>query len=92
MPGNVGALSGPATVEIGRDQLWQFRLRLPLAIGLISCNGVSTASEVRRRIDMGADMTSGVTIFMQNEHAGISYGRTALILAQEYAYLSSDNS
>lgn len=89
VPGNLGGLSGPATVEIGRNQLRQFRELLPKRIGIISCLGVTTGYEVHRRVsEMGADLAAGVTVFIENEtHRGMTYGQTAQEIAEQYAQI-----
>jgi len=89
VPGNLGGLSGPATIEVGRDQLRRFRELLPHHVGIISCLGVTNGQEVYRRVDeMGADLAEGVTVFIENEtHRSMTYGQTAQELAEEYAKL-----
>lgn len=88
VPDNIGGMSGPATIEIGRDQLRRFRTELLLSrVVLISSLGVTTGQEVHYRVDegRGAVFTSGVTLYTENESAGIDYGKTGVKIAEEYA-------
>lgn len=86
-PGNLGGLSGPATIEIARNQLDIFRHALPRRIGIISCNGVFNGQEIFQRVhNQGADLTAGVTVFYENETRGLSYGETASRIAEEYIH------
>ncbi|HVX48362.1 MAG TPA: hypothetical protein VHA05_03335 [Candidatus Saccharimonadales bacterium] len=86
VPGNLGGLSGPATSEIGRDQLKRFKDVLAKGIGTISCLGVDNGAEVFHRVDeLEADLTCGATVFVENETRGISYGQTCQRIAEEYA-------
>ena len=84
--GNLGGMSGPATREVGRDQLKQFKDILPKDIGTISCLGVDSGKEVFHRVDeLEADLACGATVFIENETLGISYGQTCQRIAEEYA-------
>jgi len=87
VPGNLGGLSGPATVDMARNQLDIFRHALPRRIGIISCNGVFNGQEVFHRVhNQGADLTAGATVFFENETRGLSYGETAFRIAKEYTH------
>jgi dihydroorotate dehydrogenase len=86
VPGNLGGMSGPATRQIGREQLKLFKDLLPRRVGMISCLGVDSGAEVFHRVDeLGADIACGVTTYIQNESVGKSYGQTGVAIAEEYA-------
>ncbi len=85
VPGNVGGLSGPATKMIGRNMLTEFRKRLPKRVQIDSALGVSTGAEIHVRVDeLGADIASGVTVFMENEGRGKTYSQIARRIADQY--------
>jgi dihydroorotate dehydrogenase len=83
---NIGGLSGPATIEVGREGL-RYRQKLPEHIGMISCLGVDSAAEVLYRTQRGADFAEGVTLFWENEKKGKSFGQTMTEIAEQYAEL-----
>jgi dihydroorotate dehydrogenase len=85
VPGHIGGLSGPVTAETGRNQLHQFRSRTWATIGYVSSLGIMDGAEVYHRVHvLGADFTEGVTIFVENERRGISYGGTIDRIARQY--------
>ena len=65
VPNNLGGLSGPATRLVGRDMLAAFRSLLPESVQIDSALGVYSGKEVFTRVDeMGANISSGVTVFL----------------------------
>lgn len=93
VPGHVGGMSGPATREMGRDQLRFMRALLPQYIGIISCSGVDSGNEVFHRVErLGADFTAGVSLYFNNEAKGMNYGQTGVRIAEEFAEAVNDNS
>lgn len=79
-PGNVGGLSGPATANIGLQQLQVLRRKLPIEVGIISTLGVMTGQDVLERFDNGADFAMAVTRYFE----GGDYGRTTAIVLDEF--------
>lgn len=90
VPGHTGGMSGPATREMGRDQLRFMRSLLPQYIGIVSCSGVDNGMEVFHRVEhLGADFTAGVAIYFNNEEKGTGYGQTSVRIAEEFADMLS---
>jgi dihydroorotate dehydrogenase len=89
VPGGEGGMSGPATASIGIDQLTEFRRHLdPVAktVDIVSCLGIMTGDDAFERVHtLRADIASGVTVFLENEARGKSYGQTCLEIAEQYA-------
>lgn len=56
-----GGLSGPVLAERSREVLGLLRAELPEGLAVISCGGVTTADDVRARLDAGADLVQGYT-------------------------------
>ncbi len=85
IPDNLGGLSGPATKTAARRQLSQFKKVLSSDIKVVSSLGVTTGQEVYARVtEMGADLTSGATVYIEGEKAGKSYGQTSVEIAEQY--------
>ncbi|HEY4964598.1 MAG TPA: hypothetical protein VIH90_07970 [Candidatus Saccharimonadales bacterium] len=85
LPDNLGGLSGPATRVIGRSMLSEFRSRLPLSVQIDSPLGVDSGDEVYERTEVGgANFTSGVTLFIENEGRGIDYRQTGVQVTREF--------
>ncbi len=91
VPGNLGGLSGPATGPVGRDMTSSFRDLLPEHVQIDSTLGVVTGKEVFRRTKNGADFTSGVTVFWQNEELGMDYRQTGIRIADEFMAAKLDS-
>jgi dihydroorotate dehydrogenase len=86
VPGNLGGMSGPYTVEAGIKQLRSIKPTLPEEVGVISSLGVDSGYEVQFRTKvLRADFTEGVTVFWENKKRKISFGETVLRVAQQYA-------
>ncbi len=56
-----GGLSGPILAERSLQVLQLLRATLPQDAVIISCGGVTTAQDVRDRLDAGADLVQGYT-------------------------------
>jgi dihydroorotate dehydrogenase len=56
-----GGLSGPILAERSLDVLRLLRDVLPAESVIISCGGITTAEDVRTRLDAGADLVQGYT-------------------------------
>ncbi len=85
VPNNVGGLSGPATRPVGRNMLRVFRELLPASVQIDSTLGVFNGADVHERVDeMGANVSSGVSIYWENEERGIDFYRTGLYIADGY--------
>lgn len=56
-----GGLSGPMLTERSLQVLQLLRTTLPQGAVIISCGGVTTAQDVRDRLDAGADLVQGYT-------------------------------
>ena len=56
-----GGLSGPILAERSLQVLQLLRTTLPQDAVIISCGGVTTAQDVRARLDAGADLVQGYT-------------------------------
>lgn len=85
VPGNVGGLSGPATKQIGRNMLRVFRANLPERVQIDSPLGVDDGAEVYERVDvMGANFSSGVTVYWENDNNKINFEQTGRRIADEY--------
>src|SRR5699024_10866439 len=56
-----GGLSGPVLADRSREVLALLRAALPADAVIISCGGVTTAQDVRDRLDAGADLVQGYT-------------------------------
>lgn len=83
---SIEGVSGPYTQKVGRGQLREFRPRVSEKVGIISNLGVNHGAEVYHRVhEQGADFTQGVTVFIENEQRGISYGETVNRIAHQYA-------
>ena len=74
-----GGLSGPVLADRSREVLALLRAALPADAVIISCGGVTTAQDVRDRLDAGADLVQGYTAMI---YEGPSWpGRIARELA-----------
>ena len=74
-----GGLSGPVLSDRSREVLALLRATLPADAAIISCGGVTTAQDVRDRLDAGADLVQGYTAMI---YEGPSWpGRIARELA-----------
>lgn len=86
VPGNVGGLSGPATRDVGRSMLSTFRELLPDSVQIDSALGVMDGHEVYERVASGANFTSAVTLYLENEAKGIDLSATGRrVIAEFYA-------
>lgn len=56
-----GGLSGPMLAERSLEMLTLLRRELPESSVIISCGGVTTAQDVRTRLEAGADLVQGYT-------------------------------
>ena len=56
-----GGLSGPILADRSREILSLLREALPENMTIISCGGVTTAADVRERLEAGADLVQGYT-------------------------------
>ncbi|WP_422114548.1 quinone-dependent dihydroorotate dehydrogenase [Brachybacterium sp. UNK5269] len=56
-----GGLSGPQLAERSLEVLGLLRSALPAGAVIISCGGVTTAQDVRDRLEAGADLVQGYT-------------------------------
>lgn len=56
-----GGLSGPMLAERSLEVLCLLRETLPAGSVIISCGGVTTAADIRARLDAGADLVQGYT-------------------------------
>ncbi|WP_193104570.1 quinone-dependent dihydroorotate dehydrogenase [Brachybacterium sp. FME24] len=56
-----GGLSGPVLAQRSEQVLHLLRSELPADAVVISCGGVTTAADVRARLDAGADLVQGYT-------------------------------
>lgn len=56
-----GGLSGPVLARRSLEVLHLLRAELPAETVVISCGGVTTAEDVRERLDAGADLVQGYT-------------------------------
>ncbi|GAB2549051.1 quinone-dependent dihydroorotate dehydrogenase [Brachybacterium huguangmaarense] len=75
-----GGLSGPVLAERSRAVLRLLREELPEGAVVISCGGVTSADDVRERLDLGADLVQGYTALI---YEGPSWpGRIARALAR----------
>lgn len=59
-----GGLSGPVLAERSEQMLTLLRARLGQRATLVSCGGITTAQDARRRIAAGADLIQGYTAFI----------------------------
>ena len=59
-----GGLSGPLLAERSLEMLRLLRDELGAEPVIISCGGVTTAEDVRERLDAGADLVQGYTAFI----------------------------
>ena len=59
-----GGVSGPPVAQRSLEILKLLRARLPKPFALISVGGVETATQVRERLDAGADLVQGYTGFV----------------------------
>lgn len=76
-----GGLSGPVLAERSREVLRLLRASLPADSVIISCGGITTAQDVRRRLADGADLVQGYTAMI---YEGPSWpGRVARELARD---------
>jgi dihydroorotate dehydrogenase len=64
VPEGKGGMSGPATKEVGREQLVLWRQHTDLEI--VSTLGVDSGREVKHRLDLGAVAAGGVTFLWQS--------------------------
>ena len=66
VPGGAGGMSGPATKEVGREQLRLWRPHLDLEI--VSALGVDSGQELHHRRQLGAAAASGVTFLWESRN------------------------
>ncbi|WP_313813763.1 quinone-dependent dihydroorotate dehydrogenase [Glutamicibacter sp.] len=59
-----GGLSGAPLKERSLDVLRQLRSMVPADMALIAVGGVTTAADVKERLDAGADLVQGYTAFL----------------------------
>jgi dihydroorotate dehydrogenase len=59
-----GGVSGPPVAQRSLEIVKLLRARLPKPFALISVGGVETATQVRERLDAGADLVQGYTGFV----------------------------
>jgi dihydroorotate dehydrogenase len=78
--------SGPALAKVGLAQLAQFKrvVSYESNIHLMSCLGVMSGQDVLERQQLGALASSAVTLYIENETKGISYGETGVRMAEQY--------
>jgi dihydroorotate dehydrogenase len=70
VPGGMGGMSGPATKEIGRDQLGMWTEFLDDEIEIISTLGVDSGKELAVRRELGAAAAGGVTFLWESDDWG----------------------
>lgn len=70
VPEGKGGMSGPATKEIGREQLTMWREQLGDEIEIISTLGVDSGRELAIRRQLGATAGSGVTFLWESNNWG----------------------
>jgi dihydroorotate dehydrogenase len=78
--------SGPALAQVGLRQLAKFKraVNYEANINLMSCLGVMSGKDVLERKQLGALASSAVTLYIENETKGISYGETGVRVAEQY--------
>ena len=70
VPGGAGGMSGPATRELGRDQLKMWVDELKGEKDIISTLGIGNGRELARRIELGANLGGGVTFLWESSNWG----------------------
>lgn len=80
VPGGAGGMSGPATKEVGREQLKLWRQHLDDSIDIISTLGVDSGKEIAIRRQLGASAAGGVTFLWESD----DWGRAASNLISDW--------
>ncbi len=70
VPGGTGGMSGPATKQLGREQLHMWRQLLDDSVDIISTLGVNDGIEVAVRRRLGASAAGGVTFLWESDDWG----------------------
>lgn len=86
VPNGLGGMSGPATHEVGREQLRLWRQLVGGSIDIVSQLGVSTGQELQERLGLGASAAAGVTFLWENKQG---YGTAVNKLIEEWVEASS---
>lgn len=81
VPGGVGGMSGPATREVGRQQLQLWHSHVGSEIEIISTLGMDSGRELAARIQLGATAAGGVTFLWESSH----WGRAVTEVVSEWA-------
>lgn len=81
VPGGKGAMSGPSTKEVGREQLVLWRQHTDL--DMISVLGVDSGQELNRRLQLGANAAGGVTFLWQSTNWKAAITEMLTELAEE---------
>ncbi len=70
VPNGAGGMSGPATKEIGREQLQLWNEQMGGSIDIVSALGVDSGKEVQVRRSFGAAAAEGVTFLWESDNWG----------------------
>jgi dihydroorotate dehydrogenase len=70
VPNGAGGMSGPATKDIGREQLVKWKNLVGDRIEIISTLGVDSGQEIAQRRRLGAVAAGGVTFLWENQNWG----------------------
>lgn len=81
VPGGVGGMSGPATREIGRQQLQLWVSHASNEMEIISTLGMDSGRELAVRLRLGASAAGGVTFLWESGH----WGRAVTEVISEWA-------
>ncbi len=66
VPGGKGGMSGPATKEVGREQLQLWRGLLDSSADIVSALGLDSGKELKTRLQLGAVAAGGVTFLWES--------------------------
>lgn len=70
VPNGAGGMSGPATKEIGREQLRLWTEQMGNSVDIVSALGVDSGKEVQVRRSLGAVAAEGVTFLWESDNWG----------------------
>jgi dihydroorotate dehydrogenase len=81
VPKGLGGLSGPATKEVGREQLRLWHQQIGLSMDIVSALGVDSGEEVGVRLSMGATAVEAATLLTESRN----WPSTISSVLQDYA-------